>query len=118
MEREKISENGEIRKKGKIIFTTTQPSYKQTPSYLINHPKSFFSFHQNHKSMKLSKKLLQAMTMSLAVGATVVGTSCSSLRENAEVTPEAEKCTVQCLVKCEHDKGLFTGDNCPACGLG
>jgi len=68
--------------------------------------------------MKLSKKLLQAMTMSLAVGATVAGTSCASLKDRAEVAPESEKCTIKCVINCEHGKGVFSHDNCPGCGLG
>jgi len=58
------------------------------------------------------------MTMSLAVGVTVAGTSCSSLQRSTETTPNNEKCTVKCLIKCGHGKGIFTGDNCPGCGLG
>lgn len=118
MERAIINKNRENEKEREIIFIY-DPTLLPTSTVLPNKSlKNLFSFHQNHKSMKLSKKLLQAMTMSLAVGATVVGTSCSSLKENAEVTPQSEKCTVKCLVKCEHGKGVFTGDNCPGCGLG
>ena len=58
------------------------------------------------------------MTMSLAVGASVATTSCASLRQNAEATPESEKCNIKCILKCEHGNGLLTIDNCPGCGMG
>lgn len=71
--------------------------------------------------MKLSKKLLQAMTMSLAIGATVTTTSCSVLSGDVDILPadsDNEKCTENCGTNCEHAKNVFTADDCPACGLG
>jgi hypothetical protein len=68
--------------------------------------------------MKLSKKLLQTMTMSLAIGTTMTTTSCASLKKNAEVNPAGEKCNIRCIISCGHGKDVFTADNCPGCGLG
>ncbi len=68
--------------------------------------------------MKLSKKLLQAMTVSLALGATVATTSsCSSLKEQAEITPENEVRVISCGINGEEDKSQ-TVDYCPLCGRG
>ena len=68
--------------------------------------------------MKLSKKLLQAMTMSLTIGAAVATTSsCTSLKENAEITPKSETCTINCGIIClKHDNEMV--DYCPPCGRG
>ena len=57
------------------------------------------------------------MTVSLAVGATVVVTSCSALRENAEIKPDEETCTIFCGEGCTDHKGQ-TIDYCPPCGRG
>lgn len=57
------------------------------------------------------------MTMSLAVGATIAVTSCNSLKENAEVKPDGEACTVLCGESCSDHKGQ-TIDYCPPCGRG
>jgi hypothetical protein len=67
--------------------------------------------------MKLSKKIIQAMGMSLAVGATVAVTSCASLKENVEVSPDGKNCTISCGENCTDHKGQ-TIDYCPLCGRG
>jgi hypothetical protein len=70
--------------------------------------------------MKLSKKLLQAMTMGLAIGATVTTSSCTALGGDVNILPVAEddKCTEKCDTNCKHSKNVFTAEDCPACGLG
>ena len=71
--------------------------------------------------MKLSKKLLQAMTMSLAIGATVTTTSCTAFGGDVDIAPQnpdEEKCTEKCGSNCEHSDDVYTVGNCPACGLG
>ncbi|MFT4759476.1 MAG: hypothetical protein ACI9XO_002917 [Paraglaciecola sp.] len=67
--------------------------------------------------MKLSKKLLQAMTVGLAIGAVTVTISCDSLRETTDVTPKKLKCTDACDMKCTSDHEVPEFD-CPACGMG
>jgi hypothetical protein len=57
--------------------------------------------------MKLSKKLLQAMTVGLAIGAVTVTISCDSLRETTDA----------CDMKCTSDHEVPEFD-CPACGMG
>ena len=67
--------------------------------------------------MKLSKNLLQAMTVGLALGATA--TSCSFIAGEAEVTPETIECTTECDTKCNgHSQTPSDEWDCPPCGLG
>lgn len=71
--------------------------------------------------MKLSKKLLQTMTISLAIGATITTTSCTALSGDVEILPadsDSEKCTEKCDTNCEHADNVYTPENCPLCGLG
>lgn len=64
--------------------------------------------------MKLSKNLLQAMAVGLAIGAAVSTSSCSLLTEESEIEPHMEN--PKKADKCETEP---TADyNCPACGLG
>ncbi len=57
------------------------------------------------------------MTMSLAVGTTVAVTSCTSIKENAEVNPEGEICTITCSENCTDHEGQTT-ELCLTCGRG
>jgi len=70
--------------------------------------------------MKLSKKLLQAMTMSLAIGATVTTTSCTALNGDVNILPaeiDDEQMSEQCDTD-KHGQVVYTVGDCPACGLG
>ncbi len=66
--------------------------------------------------MKLSKSVLQAVVLGLAVGATTSG--CSELKKPTEGL-HLNTCPKNCQV--DHTKVPDDGqtwDNCPACGLG
>lgn len=64
--------------------------------------------------MKLSKNLLQAMTVGLAIGAAASVTSCSLLTEDAEVKPQTEQAR-----KADTCEGTGVRDyECGPCGMG
>jgi len=68
--------------------------------------------------MKLSKNLLQAMTIGLAIGATAtLTTSCNSIKEDAQVEPKVEAGTEQVENSTEHVENWDDYD-CPPCGRG
>jgi len=63
--------------------------------------------------MKLSKSLLQAMAIGLAVGA--AAPSCTLLENTNDVKPQEEKASEG---KCTTDDGQTQHYDCPACGMG
>jgi hypothetical protein len=69
--------------------------------------------------MQLSKSLLQAIAMSVAVGTVgTTATSCSKLplEKNEQ---KKHQCTAECGENCEKAKENETiGHDCPACGMG
>lgn len=67
--------------------------------------------------MKLSKNLLQAMTVGLALGAVTVTTSCDAVKENTEAKPQKIKCTDACDENCTSNHVIYD-EPCPACGMG
>lgn len=64
--------------------------------------------------MKVSKSLLQAIAVGVALGGATA--SCSMLDNSAEVKPDTEKAAEE--ETCTTDDSSKPWDNCPACGMG
>lgn len=66
--------------------------------------------------MELSKSLLQAIAVGIALGAAT--TSCSMFENDAKPNLHDETCTKDCDV--DHSKAYNDGEtwDCPACGMG
>lgn len=64
--------------------------------------------------MKVSKSLLQAIALGIALGGATA--SCSLLDNSDEIKPETEKASND--EECTKDDGSKPWYDCPACGMG